>query len=153
MPFPASLLLTEDGRTAAPARHETLYALFHTGCPTSELAWPYLARLQRLGGDRGLRVVAVSQDGPGEANRFQERLGARLETLYDPPPWKASQALGLESVPAFARVSPEGRLEELVVGFQRDRMEAFAARSALLAGRAESALFRPDENVPAVRPG
>jgi len=153
MPFPTSLLRTEDGRPAAPPRHETLYALFHTGCPTSELAWPYLARLAQLGGDRGLRVVAVSQDGPEQARRFQSRLGVHLETLYDPPPWEASDALGLESVPAFARVDPEGRLEELVVGFQRDRMEAFAARSAALAGRAESSLFQPNENVPAIRPG
>ena len=136
-----------------PAADETLYALFHTGCPTSELAWPYLERLRRIGEGRGLRVVAVSQDSPEETRRFQTRLGVAAETLYDPPPWRASEALGLESVPAFARVGRDGRVEELVVGFQKDRMAGFAARSAALAGVAPSALFRPDENVPPIRPG
>ncbi len=34
------------------------------------------------------------------------------------------EALGLESVPAFARVGRDGRIEELVVGFQKDKMAA-----------------------------
>ena len=151
--FPTHHLRAEDGSAAPPASAETLYALFHTGCPTSELAWPYLERLRRIGGDRGLRVVAVSQDGPEETRQFQSRLGVAAATLYDPPPWRASQALGLESVPAFARVGRDGRIEELVVGFQKDKMAGFAARSAALAGVAPGAFFRPGENVPPIRPG
>jgi hypothetical protein len=151
--FPTNHLRAEDGSAAPPASGETLYALFHTGCPTSELAWPYLERLRRIGEGRGLRIVAVSQDSPEETRQFQSRLGVAAETLYDPPPWRASEALGLESVPAFVRVGPEGRLEELVVGFQKERMAGFAARSAALAGLPPSEFFRPDENVPAIRPG
>ena len=151
--FPTSHLRTEDGRPAPPRTAETIYALFHTGCPTSELAWPYVERLRRLGEGGGLAVVAVSQDDPEETERFQTRLGAAVEALYDPPPWRASEALRLESVPAFARVSREGRVEELVIGFQKDKLEAFAARSAALADRAPAPLFEPGESVPAIRPG
>jgi hypothetical protein len=151
--FPIEHLRTGNGRPARPAHRETLYAFFHTDCPTSELALPYLERLRNMDGGAGLRVVAVSQDAPQEAAALSRRLAVAIETLFDPPPWRASQALGLSSVPALARVAPDGRVEELVVGFQREKLEAFAARSAALSGRPAASLFPPGENVPAIRPG
>ncbi len=77
----------------------------------------------------------------------------RIETLYDPPPWKASGALGLASVPTFVSVGRSGRVEKLVVGLQKERLEAYAERAASLAGRPSRPFFRPEENVPAIRPG
>jgi len=44
-------------------------------------------------------------------------------------------------------------VERLVEGLQREKLEAFAERSAALAGRPSRPLFRPDESVPAIRPG
>ena len=73
---------------------ETLYAFFKTTCPTCELTWPYLERLRVLAGDGGVAVVAVSQDDPGRTEAFNERLSTRIPTLYDPPPWRASDAVG-----------------------------------------------------------
>ncbi|HYB54049.1 MAG TPA: TlpA disulfide reductase family protein [Thermoanaerobaculia bacterium] len=151
--FPASSLRTEDGRAAPRAARETLYAVFHTECPTSELCWPYLERLRRIGDGGGLPVVGVSQDDPSETAAFLARLGVSAPVLYDPPPWKASQALGLSSVPALARVGADGRVQEIVVGFQKARLDGLATRAAELSGRPAGSLFGPNENVPAVRPG
>ncbi|MGH9369514.1 MAG: TlpA disulfide reductase family protein [Thermoanaerobaculia bacterium] len=151
--FPIHDLRTEEGEPAPAVRGETLYAFFHTDCPTSELAIPLLERLRRIGEGRGLSVVAVSQDDPGETAAFLERLDAEIETLYDPLPWKASEALRLSCVPTFVSVGRSGRVEKTVVGLQKERLEAFAERAALLAGRASRPFFRPEENVPAIRPG
>lgn len=151
--FPANSLRTEDGRPAPPPREETLYAFFHTECPTSELAWPYLERLGRMRTDRGLQLVGVSQDGPKETASFLDRLGLSAEILYDPPPWKASAALRLSSVPVLVHVSPEGVIRQIVEGFQKEKLEELAARAGELSGGAGGSLFRPGENVPAIRPG
>jgi hypothetical protein len=151
--FPTNQLRTEDGRPAPRTTRETLYALFHTECPTSELGWPYLERLRRIGEGKGLEVVGVSQDGPEETTAYLARLGVAAQVLYDPPPWKASETLQLSSVPALARVGADGVLQELVLGFQRATMEGLAARAAQLSGRPAGRFFLPEENVPAVRPG
>ena len=126
-----------------------LYAFFKTTCPTSELAWPFLDRIRAMAGERGRRVIGVSQDEPDQARAFQERAGTRIPLFYDPPPWRASEALGLETVPTLLDVGPDGRVREVIVGFQRDALTRLAARSA----GAPVELFRPDEKVPPLRPG
>jgi peroxiredoxin len=151
--FPLHELRTEDGRSAPPAPGDALYAFFHTECPTSEMAIPFLERLQSIGEGRGLTVFAVSQDDPADTAAFRRRLGIAIETLYDPRPWKASSALGLASVPTFVSVGRAGRVEKVVLGLQKERLEAYAEQAAVLAGRPSRPFFRPDENVPAIRPG
>jgi peroxiredoxin len=151
--FPIHDLRTEDGVPAPAARGEALYAFFHTECPTSELAIPFLDRLRSIGQGRGLSVVAVSQDDPSQTAAFRERLGVAVETLYDPRPWRVSEALRLSSVPTFVCVDSGGRVERLVAGLQKEKLEAFAERAAALAGRPSRPFFRPEENVPAIRPG
>jgi len=151
--FPFQSLRTGTGGAAARPDAEALYAFFHTECPTSEMTIPFLDRLQEIGEGRGLRVVGVSQDDPATTEAFVSRLDVKVPMLYDPPPWKASEALGLASVPVFAAVSRDGRVERLVVGLQKLELEAFAERAAALAGRPSRPFFRPEENVPAIRPG
>lgn len=132
---------------------ETLYVVFKTTCPTCELTWPYLERVRQAAEGGGLRVIAVSQDDPQKTSAFNERLGVRVETAYDPDPWKASDALGVTTVPTFFRVGPKGSIEETAVGFERDRMERFADRAASLTGRPYAGLFHASEKVPAFKPG
>jgi thiol-disulfide isomerase/thioredoxin len=151
--FPLQSLRTGTGTAPPLPDSETLYAFFHTDCPTSEMTIPFLDRLQEIGDGRGLRVVAVSQDDPATTEAFVSRLGLTVPVLYDPPPWSASESLGLASVPAFAAVSRDGRLERTVIGLQKLELEAFAERAAALAGRPSRPFFRPEENVPAIRPG
>ena len=153
VPFPLDALRTETGAPAPTLNGEALFAFFHTDCATSELTLPFVERLSEIGAGRGLSVVAVSQDDPASTAAFRERLRVDLPTLYDPPPWRASRALGLVSVPTFVAVGKNGRVERLVVGLQRERLEAFAELAAALAGRPSQPLFRPDDDVPAIRPG
>lgn len=151
--FPTMTLRDAAGNPATPGAGETLYAFFKTTCPTTEMAWPFLERIRRVAEGSALRVVAVSQDEPAETQEFNRRLAVAVETLYDPPPWSASDKLALTNVPAFFLVDREGMLRQSATGFQKDKMEAFAARAAQLAGRPYGGLFRPGENVPAIKPG
>jgi thiol-disulfide isomerase/thioredoxin len=148
-------LFLTDGRggAAPPPAGEALYGFFKTACPTCELAWPFFERIGRLARGGRLAVVAVSQDEPRETTAFNERLGVRLPTLFDSEPWRASEALGLENVPTFLRVGADGKLRDALVGFQKQKMQDFAAEAASLAGRPATQLFRPGENVPAIKPG
>ncbi len=151
-PFPAIPLRDASGAPVEPPTGETLYVLFKTTCPTCELAWPYLERV-RQAADGGLKVLAVSQDDPAKTRAFNRRLGSRVETIYDPSPWPASDRLGITTVPTFFRVGPGGRIEETLVGFDRERIREFARRGTSLAGRALPEIFPESENVPPIKPG
>jgi peroxiredoxin len=151
--FPSITLRDEKGREAALPKPPTLYGFFKTTCPTSEFAWPYLDRIRKRAEGGPLSVVGVSQDDPENSSRFAESLRIRIPTLYDPEPWQASEALGLEIVPTLILVGEDGRVRETVVGFQRDKMEELAVLASQRAGRPAAALFAPGEKVPAIRPG
>ena len=150
--FPQIELETESGARFVPPAAETLYVFFKTTCPTSELSWPSVERIRRIGGD-ALPVFGVSQDGRPETAAFNSRLGVEIETLYDPSPWKASAALGLTNVPTFFLVGPGGRIRETVVGFQRPKLEALAKRAGKLSGRRSVRLFPIGQSVPLIVPG
>ena len=100
-----------------------------------------------------MRTLAVSQDDRDETAAFNRRLGVQLETLFDPPPWKASEALGLTNVPTIFLVGANGRIRETVVGFIRPRLEALARRAAKLSGRPGARLFRIGDHIPLIVPG
>jgi peroxiredoxin len=151
--FPPLPLQDSQGRPAAGPNGAALYAFFKTTCPTCELTWPYLERLRVRTLAGGVAVVAVSQDDPEETEAFNERLSTRIWTLYDPPPWRASDAVGAASVPTLFLVA-DGRIRETLVGFEKRKWEDLAVRAAA-PGRdgVREALFRPEEKVPALRPG
>ena len=95
----------------------------------------------------------MSQDDRPETAAFNRRLGVQLETLYDPPPWKASSALGLTNVPTLFLVGANGRIRETVVGFVRPRLEELARRAAKVSGRPAARLFRIGAHIPLIVPG
>ena len=151
--LPALSLTDGRGGAAVLPAGEALYGFFKTTCPTSELAWPFFDRIGQLAAGGKLAVVAVSQDEPAETASFNQSLVVTLPTLFDPEPWRASDALGLTSVPTFLRVAADGTLREAVVGFQRQKMQDFGAEAARLAGLPRADLYRPGEAPPAIKPG
>ena len=151
--FPRVSLLDESGAPSAASDGETVYAFFKTTCPVCEMTWPFLERIRQVADGGKLRLVAVSQDNAAKTHAFSERTGAKLETRYDPEPWKASDTLGLTTVPTLFRVTPDGTIAETIVSFDRKALEGLARRAASLAGKPPSELFRPNENVPSFKPG
>lgn len=152
VPMPPLPLQDEDGGPAPARDGETLYVAFKTTCPTCALTWPYLERLRQASAG-GMRVVGISQDPVAETREFQSKAGARIEIAYDPRPWPVSESLGLDTVPTFFRVSPDGTILEQWTGWDRERMRGLAGRGAALAGRSASDIFRPGEEIVAIKPG
>jgi peroxiredoxin len=152
-PFPSITLRDEKGGEASLPSRLTLYGFFKTTCPTCEFAWPYLDRIRERAVGGTLSVMAVSQDDAEASATFSKDLGIAIATLYDPEPWRASETLGLDSVPTFFLVGPDRIVRDTIVGFQRDKMEELAGLAARLAGRPAAAFFAPGENVPAIKPG
>ena len=151
--FP-DLALTDEGGAPFPRPGgEAIYAVFKTTCPTCELTWPFLDRIRESSAGGELSIVAVSQDDPSATRDFGRRLGTDVPTAYDRSPWPASDTLGVDTVPTLFHVRADGRVAETVVGFDRARLERLADRAARLAGREPEPLFRPDERVPALKPG
>jgi peroxiredoxin len=153
MPFPSIALRDEKGQVARVPGGETLYAFFKTTCPTCELAWPFLDRIRTIGAGGSLSLLAISQDDPQATARFYDDLGVAIPTLYDGEPWAASEAVGLTTVPTFFVVGRDGVVRDAAVGFQRHKMEEFAALAADRAARPAATLFGPGDNVPAIKPG
>ena len=151
--FPRVSLLDESGAPSPSPDGETVYAFFKTTCPVCEMTWPFLERIRQVADGGKLRLVAVSQDNAAKTQAFSQRTGAKLDTLYDPEPWKASDTLGLTAVPTLFRVAPDGTISETIVSFDRKALEGLARRAASLAGKPPAELFRPGENVPAFKPG
>jgi len=152
-PFPRITLHDAAGAPAKSPAGEVLWAFFKTSCPTCQLTWPYLDRLNRLAAGNGLSVVAVSQNDPQKTAAFNREYSVQVPTVYDPAPWKASDALGIENVPTLFLVGGDGRILETVVGFDRRKLEELAERAAAGSGSAGASLFRPGESVPAFKPG
>jgi len=151
--LPEISLTDSRGHSTPVAPGETLLAIFKTTCPTCAFAWPYLERIRTLARGGRLSVLAVSQDEPRTTEAFYAELGVSLPTAYDPEPWPASAALSLTTVPTFLLVGADRTLRDTAVGFQKHKMEAFAAEAARLAGRPAPGLFSPGERVPAIKPG
>ena len=151
--FPDVAFRDEKGASASTPAGETLYAVFKTTCPVCELTWPYLERIRRFADGGDLRVVAITQDDAAKTRAFNARLGSKVETLFDPSPWPASDALGVTNVPTLFRVGADGTIAETVVGFDRERLRGLAARAAALAGKPPAELFTAADEVPAYKPG
>ena len=148
-PFPRLDLRDSRGGAIEPPDREALYVFFKTTCPTCELLWPYLDRLrQRVGGN--LQILGVSQDGRRETEQFSSDQAAGVRMVYDPPPWRASEQVGLDSVPTMFLVGEDGRIREAIPGFQKAKLEELASGWSANGG---APLFRPDDKVPEIRPG
>src|SRR6185369_13299597 len=131
-----------------------LLVFFKVSCPTCKLAWPFLERLHRAYGGRAVRVIGVAQDPAPEARAFFAEFGAAsFELLLDPPPYAASGAFDVESVPHLALAAPDGALETPFEGWSRRGLEELGARFASALGLDPTPLVADEDGVPAFKPG
>jgi peroxiredoxin len=128
-------------------------AFFKISCPVCQFTFPFLERLyQRYGGDR-VTFLGVSQDDAGSTKEFAAEYGVTFPIVLDEKGYPVSNAYGLTSVPTIFLIEPDGTVRVSSTGFDKKDLETIARE---LAGRrriAPAALFRPDEKVPANKPG
>jgi peroxiredoxin len=133
--------LSEDELTLDRLREAGPFALafFKVSCPTCQFALPFLSRL----GAGAPRLIAVSQDKAEHTKLFGERFGAPLQYALDrvEDNYPASNAFGIHHVPTIFLVNREGRIEEVIEGFDKIAFEELGVA------------FLPGEIVPAYKPG
>jgi peroxiredoxin len=134
-------------------RGPVVAAFFKISCPVCQFTFPFLERLhQRYGGD-GVTFLGVSQDDARSTKEFVSEYGVTFPMVLDEKGYPVSNAYGLTSVPTILLIEPDGTVRVSSAGFDKKDLETIARELAERRRIAPAALFRPDEKVPANKPG
>jgi len=130
-------------------------AFFKVSCPVCQFTFPFLERIyKRYGGDN-VNFLGISQDEAGATKDFAKEFGTTFPILLDEKEkgYPASNAYGLSSVPTIFLIETDGTVKISCMGFDKKDLESIASVLAERKKTMPSALFRPDESVPAHKPG
>jgi peroxiredoxin len=128
-------------------------AFFKVSCPVCQFTLPYVQRLaDRYAGD-GVTFLAISQDDARDTKAFNEEYGVRIPTLLDTQGYPVSNAYGLTTVPTILLIGTDNKVLVSEMGFNKGDLETIADELAERRKLPPAPLFRPDESVPAHRPG
>jgi len=129
-------------------------AFFKISCPVCQFTFPFLERLyKRYGGD-GATFLGISQDDARDTKEFAKEFGVTFPMLVDDENgYPVSNAYGLTNVPTILLIDTEGKVRVSSMGFDKKDLEAIAAELAERKKMSFTPLFRPDEVVPANKPG
>jgi peroxiredoxin len=134
-------------------RGPVVAAFFKISCPVCQFTFPFLERLHKKYGGEGVTFLGISQDDARSTKQFAKEYGVTFPVLIDEDGYPISNAYGLTSVPTIFLINTDGSVEVSSTGFDRKDLEAIAARLAERRAMAITPLFRPDEIVPANKPG
>lgn len=128
-------------------------AFFKVSCPVCQFTFPFLQRVYERFGGSGVSIIGVSQDDAQATKKFVSQYGVTFPMLMDESDYPASSAYGLVSVPTIFLVDTSGTVKVSSMGFVKSDLETIARELADTRKIPLSPLFRPDEKVPANKPG
>src|SRR5215470_18829398 len=108
-------------------------------CPTSAMALRALGPLCAGWQAAGLTAAAIFEDPLDVALRVARRLGWTGRVLSQPPPYLASRAYGLLSVPTTVLVGRDQAIEGRVVGWDQPQLAGLIRRAGQMLGHAGTA--------------
>jgi thiol-disulfide isomerase/thioredoxin len=97
-----------------------------TWCGPCKMAMPGLQKLHERFGDRGLVVVGISTRDTGDPTAYMRSKGYTYLSLLDGD--EVADAYGVQGIPRFFLIGPEGRLLQDEIGFHPDNENKLAAR-------------------------
>lgn len=123
---------------------------YKVSCPTCQLAAPVAEKLfQRFPG----RFAAVAQDPPDRIEDFGRRFGTSFPSVSESPPYEASNAYGIDTVPTLF-VIDGGKVLDVVESWDREGWNRAASRLGELVGDGEgSPISEQGDGLPPFRPG
>ena len=135
-------------------RGPVVAAFFKISCPVCQFTFPFLERLYKRYGGEGVAFLGVSQDDARDTARFAKEYGVTFPLVMDDENgYVVSNAYGLTNVPTIFLIDSDASVKISCMGFDKKDLESIAAN---LAGRKKislAPLFRPEEVVPANKPG
>jgi peroxiredoxin len=135
-------------------RGPVVAAFFKISCPVCQFTFPFLERLyKRYGGD-GVTFLGISQDDTRATTKFAKEYGITFPILIDDEDgYVVSNAYALTNVPTIFLIDAEGSVKVSSMGFDKKDLEKIAAELSERKKITLAPLFRPDEVVPANKPG
>jgi thiol-disulfide isomerase/thioredoxin len=121
---------------------------FKVSCPTCQYTFPFLERLHKAYGPKGVQVVGISQNGAKDTAAFIKEFGISFPMLLDDThSYPVSNAYGLTNVPSIFWVAQDGEIEVSSVGWLKADFEEINRRMAEAGKAASAAVFKPGESV------
>lgn len=134
-------------------RGSVVLAFFKISCPVCQFTFPFLQRIADRFAGQSVSIVGVSQDDSRSTKEFNEEYGVKFLTLVDAAGFPASNAYGLTNVPTVFLIGPDSKVKVSSTGFDKAALEQIASELADYGKISAAPLFRPDEVIPAYKPG
>lgn len=134
-------------------RGPVVLAFFKTSCPVCQFTFPFLQRISERFAGGSASVIGVSQDDGRSTQEFNQEYGVKFPVLLDDAGYPASNAYGLTNVPTIFLVEPDGTVKVSCMGFDKAALETIANELGQHQKISSMPLFRPDEIIPAFKPG
>jgi peroxiredoxin len=154
---PGFSLKALDGKScslsAFLARGPVVAAFFKISCPVCQFTFPFLERIHNRYGGNGATILGISQDDARDTKDFCREYGITFPVLTDDNGFPVSNAYGLTNVPTIFLIEDGGKVRVSSMGFDKKDLETISAELAERRRIAAAPLFRPDEVVPAQKPG
>ena len=151
-------LNTREGKkfsvTEVLRRGPVVLAFFKVSCPTCQYALPFLERLYKAYGNKGVTLVGVSQNDAKDTAAFAKEFGITFPILLDDThSYPVSNAYGLTNVPTIFWIEQDGDIELSSVGWVKADFEQINRKMAEQGKLAPAPAFKPGEDVRDFRPG
>jgi peroxiredoxin len=144
----------EYSLSALMERGPVVAAFFKISCPVCQFTFPFLERLHKRYGSEGATFLGISQDDARSSAKFAKEYGVTFPILIDDEKdYVVSNAYSLTSVPTIFLIEADGTVKVSSMGFDRKDLENIAANLGERKKMSLAPLFRPDEVVPANKPG
>lgn len=154
---PGFALKSLDGRefslSSLMERGPIVAAFFKISCPVCQFTFPFLERLYQRYRDDNVTILGVSQDDARSTKRFASEYGVTFPLLTDVDGYPVSNAYGLTNVPTIFLIDTDGKVKISSMGFDKEGLERIAGELAQHRKIALVPLFRPEEIIPANKPG
>ena len=119
-------------------------------CPVCRMAAPKSAALHDAYPGR---IVGIGEDPAAKLVEFAREYGVGFDSVPDPPPYAASSAYGIETVPTLFVIDARGVIVETVESWDRGGYNRASAALAKLTGLPYVEVSNEHDGLPPFRPG
>jgi len=134
-------------------RGPVVAVFFKVSCPVCQFTFPFLERLHERYGSGGATFLGISQDDARATKGFASEYGVTFPVVLDEDGYPVSNAYGLTNVPTIFLIETDRKVNVSSMGFDKKDLETIATQLAERRKIGLTPLFRPDEVVPANKPG
>ncbi|HLW84399.1 MAG TPA: TlpA disulfide reductase family protein [Candidatus Sulfotelmatobacter sp.] len=136
------------------AHGPVVLAFFKVSCPTCQYAFPFLERLHKAYGQKGVKLLGVSQNNARDTAAFNKEFGLTFPVLLDDTEkYPVSSAYGLTNVPTIFWIAQDGEIEVSSVGWVKADFEEINRKMAEAGKTAPAIVFQAGEDVRDFRAG